>query len=186
MVGFGLFIVACSSDSSRGGEAGSSSGASSAGSGATAPQAGAPSVSGTGGGGSGGRSGESGSASNASGNSSGGNGAAGSSGAAGGTAGASAEQPHLPADAKVMKLDMSQKAIFCDWYADQLGGYGSIKECLTGSIRMFEDQAQCVASGLMYTCPILTVAQLAECTLAQVPSGGCERPAEHCHWLDCR
>lgn len=119
-------------------------------------------------------------------NSTGGGGSATGGSESGGSAGGPADdEPNLPGNTKIKALDDAQRAILCDWYASKLGGYGHVTECVTGSVKVYDSQAQCVEVGLRYACPIVTVAQVAECTLGQVPSGGCDRPDEHCHWLDC-
>lgn len=105
---------------------------------------------------------------------------------AGGSGGASAGGPNLPGGTKLTELDATQKATFCDWWASLLGGYGHVAQCLIGPRPFYEAQAQCVQFGLTYSCPLITVAQMTECVQAQVPSNGCDKPDEHCHWLDCK
>lgn len=92
----------------------------------------------------------------------------------------------MPGATRITALDSAQKATLCDWYVGLLGGYGASNPCSNfGSIEVYKDQAVCVAAGLKFDCPLVTVAQLEECTKAQAPSGGCDQPEEHCHWLRC-
>lgn len=194
LCGLSMTFTACGSSSSDGSNGGAGTNAA----GADQNDAGTSSTGGSSGGTAGGSSG--GAASGSSGEQAGGSGAAqagtvsiGGGGASqiGGTAGksssggSSGDQPDLPGDIKINMLDDAQRIILCDWYASKLGGYGHETECLTGSVKVYDSQAQCVEVGLRYQCPIVTVAQVAECTLGQVPSGGCDRPDEQCHWLDC-
>jgi hypothetical protein len=184
--GLSLVIMACGSSSSDGsggaagvGAAGSAAGSSQGGVAAGgAASGGTPSAGAAGERAGGAGATQAGSGGEASTN--GGNGA--ESGAGGGETG---DLPDLPADTKVKMLDDAQRGVLCDWYASKLGGYGHETECLTGSVKVYDTKAQCVEVGLRYDCPLVTVAQVAECTLGQVPSGGCVRPGEQCHWLDC-
>jgi len=54
-----------------------------------------------------------------------------------------------------------------------------------GPLVFYADQAECVMR-LKFNCERVTVHNLVECVQAQVASGGCDRPEEHCHWLYCR
>lgn len=182
LCGLSLTFTACGSSSSNGGSGGSGTNAA----GADQSDAGVSSAGGSSGGTAGEQGGSAGAA-QAGTVSMGGGGASQTGGTAGKSAGggSSGDQPDLPGELKVKALDDAQRAVLCDWYASKLGGYGHETECLTGSVKVYDSQAQCVEVGLRYQCPIVTVEQVVECTLGQVPSGGCDRPDEHCHWIDC-
>ena len=103
------------------------------------------------------------------------------------TGGAAPGAPDVPSDAKLAGVTPSQKGALCDWYVGLLGGYGVENACsAVTSVKNYENQAQCVAGGLNYNCPILTVGQFEMCALAQVRSRGCEYPDAQCHWVFCR
>jgi hypothetical protein len=179
LCGLSLTLTACGSSSSNGGSGGTNS------AGADQNDAGKSSAGGSSGGAAGAQA--SAGAAQAGTVSTGGGGASQAGGSAGKSAegGSSGDEPDLPGEVKIKALDDAQRAVLCDWYASKLGGYGHETECLTGSVKVYDSQAQCVEVGLRYQCPIVTIAQVVECTLGQVPSGGCDRPDEHCHWLDC-
>lgn len=88
---------------------------------------------------------------------------------------------------RITALDDTEKGQLCDWYVALLGGYGASNSCPNfGSIEVYESQAVCVSAGLRFNCPLVTVAQFEECARAEAPSGGCDKPDEHCHWLLCK
>ena len=105
----------------------------------------------------------------------------------GASAGSTASGSGLPGATRLRALDSAQKGTLCDWYAEKMGGYGATHVCADmSSVEVVKDQSTCVAAALDFPCPTITVANFEECTLAQVPSGGCMLPDEQCHWLSCR
>lgn len=103
----------------------------------------------------------------------------------GSSAGGAAGRPNLPGDSRLVDLEATQKADLCDWYADVLGGYGYVAQCGMNPKTFYKDQAECVSLGLDFNCDRITVDNLVECVQAQIPSGGCDFPTAHCHWLFC-
>lgn len=63
------------------------------------------------------------------------------------TPSASAAGPPVDAAKKLSDLSTSEMQAFCDWVAQQEGGYGSVTQCDagTGSLETPQDQAMCVS-----------------------------------------
>lgn len=112
----------------------------------------------------------------------------GSTGAAGASSTGASGLPSIEPSTKVRALTPDQQALYCDWAAAQLGGYGKVNQCAgSGSVTVYTDRADCVSQAFLITCgDTMTIGQLEECTKAQGPTGGCTFPEEHCHWLHCR
>ncbi|HET7544177.1 MAG TPA: hypothetical protein VFK05_30110 [Polyangiaceae bacterium] len=112
----------------------------------------------------------------------------GSTGAAGASSAGAAGLPPIEPSTKLSALTPDQQALYCDWAAAQLGGYGKVNQCAgSGSVTVYKDRADCESQAFLITCgDKLTIGQLEECTQAQGPTGGCTFPEEHCHWLHCR
>jgi len=121
----------------------------------------------------------------------GGNGGTGTGGGSGGVDGGNdgSRDPNLPPiDPNLLVSDLTdvQRAQLCDWASSQFGGYGVVTTCPDGrTISGDKDQATCVAQGFKYRCPV-TVGEVETCTLAEVPSKGCDFPFDQCHALVCQ
>ncbi len=76
----------------------------------------------------------------------------------------------LPRTSTVASLTPEQGVQLCDWINQEEGGYGRTVNCaLTGPMATNANQMDCV-SGLpdfQFECPLLTVAQLEDCTTAE-------------------
>jgi hypothetical protein len=186
---------ACSSDpdpdTETGGAAGMPAGTSGAGGIVTAGQgagggnAGSGGSSGTAGDASGGKGG--GGTARSGGGGQGGEGGAGKGGsnATGGTGGIP-EFPSVDPETNLREVTDDEKAELCDWDAEALGGYGHRTTCSDGStVQNYSDQAQCIAFGFTFSCLTVTVGDVERCTMARIPSGGCDSPPEACGALYC-
>jgi hypothetical protein len=116
--------------------------------------------------------------------------ASGSGGASGSTgSGGIAAAPNLDPTIRLKALTMNQKAILCDWFDGEFGGYGVTNPCPGGgtvaSVANYSNQAQCVSIGLKFQCDGATVGYLEACTVAQLPSLGCDTPSPACDPLYC-
>jgi hypothetical protein len=76
----------------------------------------------------------------------------------------------LPRTSTVANLTPAQGVQLCDWINEVEGGYGRTVNCAsTGPMATNADQMDCV-NGLpdfQFECPLLTVAQLEDCTNAE-------------------
>jgi hypothetical protein len=94
--------------------------------------------------------------------------------------------PSVDPETNLLDLTPDEKAELCDWGVEMLGGYGARNTCSNGStIQNYADQAQCVAMGYMFACKTVTVGDVERCTMARVPSGGCDSPKDACGALYC-
>lgn len=160
-----LAVLAACGSSESGAPTGGASGA------AGSAQGGSSTVSGTGG------------------SSNSGNGGSTGTGGLGGntTTGNPVGAPDIPGDLKLVALTPTQKAALCDWFVGLTGGYGVENACsAVTTVKNYDDQSQCVNGGLNFDCRLITISQFETCSLAQVPSHGCEYPDADCHWLFCR
>jgi hypothetical protein len=117
-------------------------------------------------------------------------GASGSAGVSGSSgSGGIAAAPNLDPTIRLKDLTTDQKGVLCDWVDAELGGYGVTNQCPPGgmvvSVANYTNQAQCVSIGLKFGCDGATVGYLEACTVAQVPSLGCDTPSIPCDPLYC-
>jgi hypothetical protein len=87
--------------------------------------------------------------------------------------------PPIDPQTNVHDLTAAQKAELCDWATNLLGGYGHVTMCAMGTVSNAANQAQCVTETFRSSC-MFTVGQFENCTLAEVPSGGCNMPYNVC------
>jgi hypothetical protein len=76
----------------------------------------------------------------------------------------------LPRASTVVSLTPAQGAHLCDWINQEEGGYGRTVNCvLTGPVATNLNQNDCVMGLpiLQSTCPVLTVGDLEDCSLAR-------------------
>ncbi len=71
----------------------------------------------------------------------------------------------LPRTALLGELTPEQGVALCDWTNSALGGYGRVMACPSGTRATDRDQAYCLCG--LVTCPMLTVASIEDCSLAQ-------------------
>jgi hypothetical protein len=76
----------------------------------------------------------------------------------------------LPRTSTVASLTAEQGVQLCDWINQVEGGYGRTVNCaLTGAMATNANQMDCVSSlpDFEFECPLLTVAELEDCTTAE-------------------
>ncbi|HYJ10055.1 MAG TPA: hypothetical protein VEX18_13625, partial [Polyangiaceae bacterium] len=109
----------------------------------------------------------------------------GGSNATGGTGGIP-DLPSVDPETNLRDLTDDEKAELCDWDAETLGGYGKRTTCSDGStVQNYTDQAQCISFGFTFSCLTVTVGDVERCTIARIPSGGCDSPSAECGALYC-
>jgi hypothetical protein len=98
-------------------------------------------------------------------------------------------RPSIDASTLLTDLTPDEQGELCDWWALELGGYGTVTDCIPvgggGTELTIPSQALCISGILGEACPGDTVGAFITCTLAEVPTRGCEYPGDQCQVLGC-
>ena len=99
------------------------------------------------------------------------------SGTPNGDAAAAGDAGFPPIDPSTLITDLTdtQRGQLCDWMFGELGGYGTVVTCAMSTVQNPPNQAYCIAHSLMFRCNV-TVGDVETCTVARVPSMGCDTP----------
>jgi hypothetical protein len=90
-------------------------------------------------------------------------------------AGGDAGFPPIDPSTLIADLTDTQRGELCDWMFGELGGYGTVATCGMSTVQNPPNQAFCIAHSLMFGCNV-TVGDVEMCTVARVPSMGCDTP----------